>query len=53
MPDGFLDPTPPSDRDAGEGPLWKRLAWFVLIALGSGAAVAATAYVLRGLLFVE
>ena len=53
MPDGFLDRTPPSDRDAGEGPLWKRLAWFVLIALGSGAAVAATAYVLRGLLFIE
>lgn len=53
MPDGFLDPTPPSDRDAGEGPLWKRLAWFVLIALASGAAVAATAYVLRGLLFIE
>ncbi|MEM9589724.1 MAG: DUF2474 domain-containing protein [Pseudomonadota bacterium] len=51
MPDWFLNPTPPSDK-ASEGPVWRRLGWFLVIALASGAIVAAAAYVLRGLLFI-
>lgn len=53
MPDWFLNPTPPPDNGAVETSFWIRLGWFVLIAVGSGAAVTAAAYVLRRLLFIE
>ena len=42
------------ERPPGEGdsvaPLWKRLAWFVGLAVAGSAATAAVAYLLKALL---
>ena len=50
MADQF-GPVGPSEEDVSS-PVWKRLLWFVGIALASGAVVAIVAYALRGLLFL-
>jgi len=52
MADRFLRPAPPPAAGEPPAPLWRRLGWFALIAAGSGAVVAATAYLLRSLLFL-
>lgn len=36
-----------TDRPAGPGPLWKRLAWFVAIWAGSVGALGAVATLIR------
>ncbi len=41
---------PPPEPGAAAPPLWKRLAWFVGLALGGAAATAAIAYAMRLLL---
>jgi hypothetical protein len=41
---------PPPEPGAPLGPLWKRLAWFVGLALGAMLATAAVAYLLKALL---
>ncbi|WP_297696588.1 hypothetical protein [Phenylobacterium sp.] len=41
---------PPPEPGAPAGPLWIRLAWFAALALGSAAATAALAYLLKALL---
>ncbi|MEL7129585.1 MAG: hypothetical protein AAGK23_08550 [Pseudomonadota bacterium] len=50
--DHWLSPQGPSEDGRGEGNLLNKLAWFAGLALASLIAVAATAYVLRGLLFI-
>ncbi len=40
------------DTDGPKPSLFARLGWFVGIALASGGVVLATAYLLRGLLFM-
>ena len=41
---------PPPEPGAPLAPLWKRLGWFVGLALGATLATAAVAYALRALL---
>ena len=41
---------PPPEPGAPLPPLWKRLAWFVGLAVGASAATAAVAYGLRALI---
>ena len=41
---------PPPGPDEVQSPLWKRLGWFVGIALVSTAATAVVAYALKALL---
>jgi hypothetical protein len=41
---------PPPEADAPLPPLWKRLGWFLGIALASTVATAAVAYALKALL---
>lgn len=48
----LIRPNGPDESGGSAGPLWKRLAWFIGIALVSVLVVAASAYVLRGLLFM-
>ncbi len=48
----FIQPKGPDESGLSGGPLWKRLAWFIGIALVSVLVVAASAYILRGLLFM-
>lgn len=50
MTEHFTPVGPSEDRPSS--PAWKRLLWFVGIALASGAVVAIVAYALRGLLFL-
>jgi hypothetical protein len=52
MPDPVFRPVEPLPEDAPEGPLAKRIAWFVGIAIVSMLVVAAVAYALRALLFI-
>ncbi|KDA02964.1 MAG: DUF2474 family protein [Alphaproteobacteria bacterium] len=52
MADPVFRPTEPLPDDQPEGPLFKRLGWFVGIAIISMLAVAAVAYLLRTLLFL-
>jgi len=52
MPDPIFRPVEPLPDDAPEGPLGKRVLWFVGIALVSMLVVAAVAYTLRSLLFL-
>lgn len=40
----------PPDPEAPPAPLWRRLAWFLGLALAGAAATAAVAYALRALL---
>ncbi len=47
----WFRPVAPDNANA-ERPLWVRLAWFLGIALASGSVVVASAYILRGLLFL-
>ena len=51
MTDRFQPQGPDETNEAG-GPLGRRLLWFAGLALASLAVVAATAYLLRGLLFI-
>ena len=46
-----LRPIPPSDSTK-EAPLLHRLGWFLLLMIGGVTVVAATAYILRGLLLI-
>ena len=41
---------PPPETGAPQTPLWKRLAWFFGLALGSAFATAGVAYLLKALL---
>jgi hypothetical protein len=41
---------PPPDPDAPLAPLWKRLGWFLGLAIGAALATAAAAYLLKALL---
>ena len=41
---------PPPDPDAPLAPLWKRLAWFVGLAVSAAVVTAAVAYLLKALL---
>jgi hypothetical protein len=41
---------PPAPGAAGAPPLWKRLAWFMGIALASAGATALVAWILHALL---
>ncbi|WP_156945402.1 DUF2474 domain-containing protein [Hyphomonas johnsonii] len=52
MPDPVFRPVEPLPDGQPEGPLLKRLAWFVGIALVSVLVVAAVAYTLRAALFI-
>lgn len=52
MPDPVFRPAEPLPESQPEGPLIKRVLWFVGIALASMLAVAAVAYTLRSLLFL-
>ena len=52
MPDPVFRPVEPLPDGEPEGPLGKRLVWFVGIALVSMLAVAAVAYAMRALLFL-
>ncbi|MEO8927366.1 MAG: hypothetical protein ABI306_09420 [Caulobacteraceae bacterium] len=40
----------PPELGAPRRPLWRRLAWFATLALGSAAATAVVAYLLKALL---
>ena len=40
----------PPEPGAPEPPLWSKLAWFVGLAVASGAAVAAAAYAMKALI---
>jgi hypothetical protein len=44
---------PPPEPGAPDTPLWRRLAWLVVIALGASLATAAVAYALKALLPVH
>ncbi|HIG23180.1 MULTISPECIES: DUF2474 domain-containing protein [Henriciella] len=48
----LIEPQGPDETGGSAGPLWKRLAWFWGIAIVSVTVVAATAYILRGFLFI-
>lgn len=52
MPDPVFRPKEPLPDNQPEGPLAKRVLWFVGISLASMLAVAAVAYTLRALLFL-
>lgn len=52
MPDPVFRPAEPLPDGEPEGPLGKRLVWFVGIALASMLVVAAVAYAMRALLFL-
>ncbi|THD77318.1 MAG: DUF2474 domain-containing protein [Phenylobacterium sp.] len=41
---------PPPEPGAPTGPLWKRLGWFVGLAVGSAVVTATVAYLLKALL---
>lgn len=41
---------PPRGPDEAQPPLWKRLAWFIGIALASTLATAVVAYAMKALL---
>ena len=41
---------PPPDPDAPLAPLWKRLAWFVGLAVSAAVVTATVAYLLKALL---
>jgi len=41
---------PPPEPDAPQGPLWKRLAWFLGLAIAATLLTAAVAYALKALL---
>ena len=41
---------PPPEAGAPQAPLWRRLAWFAGLALGSTLAVIAVAWLLKALL---
>jgi hypothetical protein len=43
---------PPPEEGAAPGPLWRRLAWFVGLAVAGSLSVAAVAYALRAFLRV-
>ncbi len=46
----MLEPVGPDEEE--HLPFWKRLAWFVGIAVASMLSVAAVAYALRAVLFI-
>ena len=48
----LIRPQGPDETGPSTGPLWKRLVWFGAIAFASVIVVAATAYLLRGLLLM-
>ncbi|MEL6323161.1 MAG: hypothetical protein AAFQ84_02905 [Pseudomonadota bacterium] len=52
MPDRFFEPSPPPDPSAADGNVWKKIGWFVALAIGGVTATAGLAYVLRALLFL-
>ncbi len=41
---------PPPEPGAPQAPLWRRLAWFIALAVGASTATAAFAYALKALL---
>lgn len=41
---------PPPEADAKLGPLWKRLCWFVGLAIAGACATMAVAYLLKAML---
>jgi|AntAceMinimDraft_11_1070367.scaffolds.fasta_scaffold00342_17 hypothetical protein len=52
MPDPVFRPVEPLPDGEPEGPLGKRISWFVGIASVSMLVVAAVAYAMRALLFI-
>ncbi|WP_143435375.1 DUF2474 domain-containing protein [Henriciella aquimarina] len=48
----LIEPQGPDETGAGARPLWQRLLWMAGLALASLTVVAATAYLLRGLLYI-
>lgn len=48
----IIEPVPPPESGEAGGPLWKRLAWFVGLALAAAGVTAAVAYALRALPFM-
>lgn len=47
----IIEPEGPPDPNAPAAPLWRRLAWFVGLALAALILTASVAYALRALLF--
>jgi hypothetical protein len=41
---------PPPEAGAPSAPLWRRVAWFIALAVGGAGATAALAYALRAML---
>ena len=52
MRTNWLTPTPPNEGEDTDPSMLSGLKWFVLISLVSVLIVSATAYALRGLLFL-
>ena len=52
MPDPVFRPAEPLPEGEPEGPLGKRVLWFIGIALVSMLVVAAVAYAMRAVLFL-
>lgn len=48
----LIEPVGPDEEGGGEPSLVRKLAWFAGLALISLSVVAATAYILRGFLFL-
>lgn len=49
----LIEPVGPPAEEDEPRPLRERLLWFAVLALGGLIAVAAAAYVLRALLFID
>lgn len=47
----IIRPVPPPEPGEPQGPLWRRLAWFVALCLAGLIVVGTVAYVLRALPF--
>lgn len=48
----FFEPAPPAEPDEQDPPLKSKLFWFFALMIGGVVAVAGSAYILRGLLFL-
>jgi hypothetical protein len=49
----IIEPERPPEPGEAAGPLWKRFAWFVGLAVAGTTVTATVAYALRALLFAR